>query len=134
MDKISPADIPNEVFLAPEGFVEFRMIGEQSYQKIEKTAMACRRFIDLLNYQHKPLLGLVDLSEDHSINPGTNKATLKALEEIPYQRAAMFGASPIMTEVTRALIAALGKGANTKIFGTREEAEAWLLMKDPLEG
>jgi hypothetical protein len=125
---------PNQVSLAPEGYVEVQLVGEQTFATIEAVGKACRPFIDKLNYQHRPILGLIDLTEHNSVNPGTNKAALSLLESIPYKRAAMFGANMIMTEIARGLIAALGKSANTKIFGTREEAVAWLVMRDPLEG
>ncbi len=131
MDQIAPT---NQVSLAPEGFVEVRLLGDQSFQTIEAVGKSCRPFIDKLNYEHRPILGLIDLTEDSSINPGTNKAALELLESIPYKRAALFGASRIIAEITRALIAALGKGGYTKVFDTREEAVAWLVMKDPMEG
>lgn len=124
----------NEVSLAPEGFLEIRLIGAQTYETIEKVGKDCRPFIDKLNYERRPILGLIDFSEHKNFNTGSNKAAFETLANIPYKRAAMFGSNPILTEVGRALIAALGKGKNTKVFGSREEAVAWLLMKDPLEG
>lgn len=124
----------NEVNLRPEGYVEIRLLGDQDYQTIEAIGKACRPIIDRLNYEHKPILGLIDFSEDRSFNAGSNKASLEVLEHIPYHRAAMYGTHPVLIEIGRALIAALGKGKNTKVFNSREEALAWLLMKDPLEG
>ncbi len=124
----------NEVWLAPEGYVEVKLAGEQSLRAIEAVGKACRPLMDKLNYEHKPILGLIDLTDDHSINSGANKAALGLLESIPYHRAAMYGANLVMTEVARGLIAALGKGGNTKVFGERDEALAWLLMNDPLAG
>jgi len=124
----------NEVLLDPLGFVEVRLIGPQSYQSIEAVAKRCRPFIDKLNYARKPLLGLIDFTEHKHFDTGSTKAALKMLEEIPYKRAAMYGTNPILLEISRGIVAALGKGASTKVFGSREEAVAWLLMKDPLEG
>ncbi len=134
MPVMESANAKNQVWLAPEGYVEVKLAGEQSFQTIEEVGKRCRPFVDKLNYEHRPILGLVDLTEHRSINAGTNKAALGLLEAIPYKRAAMFGSGVIVTEITRGLIAALGKGDRTKAFGSREEAVAWLLMKDPLEG
>ena len=39
-------------------------------------------------------------------------------------RIAMYGANAVLSEVTKAVIAALGKADRTEVFGTREEALA----------
>ena len=79
----------NIVRLEPEGFVYVALIGDQSYQTIEEIGKACRPLIDRLNYENKPILGLIDFSEDKSFDAGSNKASLKLMEGIPYKRAAM---------------------------------------------
>jgi hypothetical protein len=124
----------NQVALNPEGYIEMKLIGEQTYQTIEEVGKASRQYIDKLNYEHRPVLVLIDLTQHKSINSGTNKASMELLDAIPYKRTAMFGSNAIITEVSRGIITALGKGENTKVFKTREEAVAWLVMKDPLAG
>jgi hypothetical protein len=76
----------------------------------------------------------VDFTQDLGFDAGTNKAVLKALEEIEYDRIALFGENVVLAEVTRAVVAALGKDDRTKVFKSRDEALAWLLMKDPVHG
>jgi hypothetical protein len=124
----------NSVSLHPAGYVQVRLVGKQDYMSVDAVAAECKKFAQQLTGEGRPIIGLVDASEDLGFNTGTNKAVLRALEEITYDRVAIFGTHKILAEVTKAVIAALGKDDRTKIFDTREEALAWLLMKDPLKG
>lgn len=124
----------NVVMLQPEGYVEVRLMGAQSYQTIESVGKACEPIINKLNFEKRPVLGLIDFTEDTSFDAGTNRAALEVLEGISYRRAALFGANAVMAGVIRALVAALGKAESTKVFETREEAVAWLVMKDAVTG
>lgn len=127
-------DSANSVSLQPEGYVLVKLVGKQDFMSMDQVAKQCRELADQLQLQDKPLIGLVDFSQDMGFNTGTNKAVMKALEEIPYDRIAMFGTNAVLSEVTKAVIAALGKTDRTKVFGTRQEALAWLLMRDPVHG
>jgi hypothetical protein len=131
---MNEAKAQNTVSLQPQGYLLVRLIGRQTFQSIEDITKACRPFIDRLKYDRKPVLGLVDFSEQQDFNTGSNRAALQALEGIPYQRAALVGSNPVYRDLAHALIAALGKDGNTKAFDTQEEAVAWLMMKDPLRG
>lgn len=115
----------------PEGYIEVRVVGEQDYQKIERITKDVRPIIDQLQYEGKPILGLIDFTEDKSFNAGSNKAALEALEGIPYKRAALFGTNPMIVMAAQAVIAALGKSDHTRMFSSRDEALAWLL-NDPV--
>ena len=86
--------------------------------------------VEQLQQQGKPRLGLVDLTTDASYSPDSNKAAMKTLESFNYEKIAMFGAGEILTDVTKAIILAIGRSHNTKIFKTREEAVKWLLEKN----
>jgi len=124
----------NSVSLQPEGYISVKLVGRQDFMSMEQVAKQCKELTDQIKLQDKPVLGLVDFSQDQGFNTGTNKAVMKALEEIEYDRIAMFGANAMLGEVTKTVIAALGKADRTKVFGTREEALAWLLMRDPVRG
>lgn len=127
-------DSANSVSLQPEGYILVKLVGKQDFMTMDKVAKQCKSMADQLKLQNKPLIGLVDFSQDMGFNTGTNKAVMKALEEIPYDRIAMFGTNAVLSEVTKAVIAALGKADRTKVFGTRQEALAWLLTRDPVHG
>lgn len=127
-------DSANSVSLQPEGYVLVKLVGKQDYMTMDEVARQCKDLAEQLKLQNKPLIGLVDFSQDQGFSTGTNKAVMRALEEIPYDRIAMFGTNAVLSEVTKAVIAALGKSDRTKVFGTREEALAWLLTRDPVHG
>jgi hypothetical protein len=124
----------NTVTLLPEGYVLVTLVGKQDYMTMDRVAHDCKAIAAEVRMDGKPLIGLVDFTEDLGFSSGTNKAVMKALEDIPYDRIAMYGTSPVLTEVTKAVILALGKSDRTKVFGTRDEALAWLLTVDPVHG
>jgi hypothetical protein len=124
----------NSIVLQPEGYALVTLTGKQTFMSMDALGKECKKLADKLKAQGKPLLGLVDFTQDLGFDAGTNKAVLKALEEIEYDRIALFGENVVLAEVTRAVVAALGKDDRTKVFKSRDEALAWLLMKDPVHG
>lgn len=124
----------NSVTLDPQGIVAVKLVGKQDFLSMEDVGKECNRLAETLHARNKPVLGLVDFTDDPNFDAGTNKAVLKALEEIPYDKAALFGTNELIAAAARAVLLALGKGKQTKIFQTREEALAWLLTADPVHG
>lgn len=124
----------NSVTLTREGYFLVELVGNQDYLSMEKLGKECMAKADTLRFENKPVLGLVDFTRDASFSSGTNKAAMQALEEIKYNKVAMFGVDPMLTSVTKAMVLALGKSESTKVFATKQEALAWLLMRDPLFG
>ena len=124
----------NSVNLTSEGLILVTLVGDQTQQTIEDSATQCQRFAAQLQAEHKPVLGLVDFTHEKKFSTGANKATLDAMSAINYDRVALFGTSKVLTEVTKLIIQALGKADQTKVFATREEAVAWLVMRDPVHG
>ena len=122
----------NTVSLHTDGYIEVILVGDQNYQTIETSANECKELVGQLNYRQKPLLGLIDLSHEKEFSTGANKAAMEAMGEIAYDRIAIFGGSKVLDEVAKLIVKALGKDEQTMVFDTREEAVAWLLMKDPL--
>ena len=120
--------------MQPQGYALVTLAGKQDYMTMDKLAKECKKIAAQVQTEGTPLLGLVDFTHDPNFTPGTNKAVLEALEEIRYDRIAMFGENALLAEVTKAVISAIGKSDRTKVFKTREEALAWLLMKDPVHG
>ena len=117
----------NKIFLNPEGYVEVVMDGEQTYMTIDNMKYDAIDMLGQLQKEGKPRLGLIDLTKQANYTPDSNKAALSNLEALNYEKVAMFGASTLLTEVSKALILAMGRSQNTQIFKTREEAVKWLL-------
>src|SRR6266576_3783118 len=94
----------NTVEPQPEGYVLVTIIGKQDYMTMDALAKRCQSLAAEIKAQGKPLLGLVDFTQDPGYTTGTNKRVLKALEEIPYDRMALFGKNKLLSEVTKAVI------------------------------
>lgn len=124
----------NSVRLHADGYIEVILVGDQSSKTIADSAQECERLAQSLKVQDKRVLALIDFRLEGDFSTGANKATLEAMARIDYDRAALFGTSKLLAEVSNLIIKALGKEDRTKVFGTREEAVAWLVMKDPLAG
>lgn len=117
----------NKIFLNPDGYVEVVMDGEQTFMTIDNMKYDAIDMLNQLQQEGKPRLGLIDLTNQANYTPDTNKAAMKNLEALNYEKVALFGASTLLTEVTKALILAMGRSHNTQIFKDRESALKWLL-------
>jgi hypothetical protein len=124
----------NTVSLDPAGYVFINFMGDQNYQSIEAVAKECQELIEQLRYEKKSVLGLLNFSGERHFDTGAHKAAMEIMGDLDYDRAAFYGENAVMADVINLIIKARGNGENTKVFNTREEALAWLLMKDPLHG
>jgi len=117
----------NKINLNPEGYVEVIMDGDQTFMTIDNMKYDAIDMLSKLQQEGKPRLGLVDLTKQTNYTADTNKAAMKNLEALNYEKVALFGASTLLTEVTKAIILAMGRSHNTQIFKDRESAVSWLL-------
>lgn len=119
----------NRIFFNESGFVEVRIEGDQTYMTFENLRPTASEILDDLQKANKKRLGLIDVSEQGSFSPDSNRAAMELLESLNYDKIAIYGATKFLQDVTAAIILAMGKGNNTKIFATRDEALEWLLDK-----
>lgn len=117
----------NRIFYNPDGYVEVIIEGDQTYMSFENMLPEAMGIVDSLQKQGKKRLGLIDISQQKSFSPDTNRAAMKILESLNYEKLAVFGAGRILEEVTKAIILAMGKNENTKIFKDKQSALDWLL-------
>jgi hypothetical protein len=115
----------NKVFLNPAGYIEVTFIGHQTGDTFKDVHEKVLPIIAEVKSQGKPLRGLFDLTQQTGYSLNSDKAALQFLEEINYDRIAMYHVSH--AEVTKMIIMAIGKSENTKLFDSREEALAWLM-------
>jgi hypothetical protein len=115
----------NKVFYNPEGYIEIILHGEQTGESFLKVYEEALPLIDSIKAHAKPLLGLCDLTDQTGFSLRSDKVAMEYMEKIDYHKIAMFHVPHL--EVTKAIILAMGKSHNTKIFDSREEALAWLL-------
>ena len=121
----------NKISLNPDGYVEVIMDGEQSYMTIDSMRYDAVDMLGQLQSENKPRLGLIDLTKQSNYTTDTNKAAMKTLESLTYEKVALFGANTFLTDVVKAIILAMGRTETTKIFKDRESAIAWLKEQSP---
>ncbi len=121
----------NKISLNPDGYVEVIMDGEQSYITIDSMRYDAVDMLGQLQSENKPRLGLIDLTKQSNYTTDTNKAAMKTLESLTYEKVALFGANTFLTDVVKAIILAMGRTETTKIFKDRESALAWLKEQSP---
>lgn len=117
----------DSIFYNKEGYIEVIIEGDQTYMMFQELKIDAALLLEKLRRENKPVLGLIDISKEGKFSSETNRAAMQILESLNYDKVAIFGASKILEEVTKAIILAMGKMHNTKIFRTREEAIKWLL-------
>jgi ribonucleotide monophosphatase NagD (HAD superfamily) len=117
----------NKIFLNPQGYVEVTVEGPQTFMSFENLLPDAQDFLEQLQKEGKKRLGLVDLTNQTEFSVDSNRAGMQILESLNYEKLAFFGAKTIITEVAKAIILAIGKNDNTRIFSDRESAVKWLL-------
>jgi len=121
----------NSIFYNPAGYIDVTIEGDQTYMSFENLLPDATDLLEKLKTEGKPRLGLVDVSKQGAFSVGSNRSAMETLESLDYERLAIFGAGRILGEVIKAIILAMDKGSNTKIFNDRESAVEWLLSSTP---
>jgi len=116
----------NRIFLNPDGYIEATIIGDQTKMSFEHMHLAAEEMLNQLEKQGKPRIGLIDVSKQGGFSSDSNKEAMQILEKLPYDKLAIFGANKVLAQVTNAIILAMGRSANTRLFGDRQTALAWL--------
>jgi hypothetical protein len=117
----------NRITYNPEGYIEVTIEGEQSYMTFINLKADAADMIKQLGNEGKRRLGLLDITKQENYTSDTNRAAMEILESLNYEKLAIFGGGKFLTEVAKAIVLAMGKSSDTKIFSTREAAVAWLL-------
>lgn len=116
----------NHVFLNPDGYVEATIVGDQTKMSFEHLHYDAVDMLELLEKQGMKRIGLIDISKQGKFSTESNKEAMLILETLPYEKLAIFGANKVLAEVTNAIIIAMGKSHNTKLFADRQSALDWL--------
>ncbi len=118
--------MPNRIFYNPDGYVEAVIEGDQTAMSFENLRYDAEDLLEQMTQKGQPRLGLIDISQERNFTNDSNKAAMQILESLNYDRLAIFGAKKFQIEITNAIILAMGKSANTKLFPDRQTALAWL--------
>lgn len=120
----------DRIFLNEEGLIEVQVEGDQTYMTFENLKPDAIELLNKLQQAGKPRLGLVDISKQGKFSADSNRAAMEVLESLNYDKLAIYGGNAITTEVSKAIVLAMGKSGNTKVYQKREEAVNWLLGKE----
>jgi hypothetical protein len=120
----------DRIFLNEEGLIEVQVEGDQTYMTFENLKPEATELLNKLQQAGKPRLGLIDISKQGKFSADSNRAAMEVLESLNYDKLAIFGGNAITTEVSKAIVLAMGKSGNTKVYQKREEAVNWLLGKE----
>ena len=120
----------DRIFLNEEGLIEVQVEGDQTYMTFENLKPDATELLNKLQQAGKPRLGLIDISKQGKFSADSNRAALEVLESLNYDKLAIYGGNAITTEVSKAIVLAMGKSGNTKVYQKREEAVNWLLGKE----
>ena len=120
----------DRIFLNEEGLIEVQVEGDQTYMTFENLKPDATELLNKLQQAGKPRLGLVDISKQGKFSADSNRAAMEVLESLNYDKLAIFGGNAITTEVSKAIVLAMGKSGNTIVYQKREEAVNWLLSKE----
>lgn len=126
-DIVSSTD-KNQVFLVDQGYIEARLVGDQTDVTFRHLYNAVEPLLEKLRAKGKPIKGLIDMTEETGYSIASDKAALELLESIQYDKLAM--CNPPYAGVAQGIVLAMGRGDNTKVFSSREDALQWLLAED----
>jgi hypothetical protein len=116
----------NRVSLNPDGYIEATIVGDQTKMSFEHMHLATEEMMVILQQQGKRQLGLIDVTNQGKFSAESNKEAMLILEKLPYEKIAIFSANKVLAQVINVIILAMGKSANTRLFGDRQSALAWL--------
>lgn len=116
----------NHVFLNSEGYVEATIIGDQDGMSFKRLQFDAEEMLETLDAQGKRRLGIIDITRQGKFSTASNKAAMEILESLNYEKLAIYGGNKVLTQVVNAIILAMGKTNNTRLFKDRESAMAWL--------
>lgn len=111
--------------LSKDNVVEIKYVGEITEEEnIDMIKQSYQLITQLVDSGHKPLV-LVDLTETKGLNPPP--INIQAMRDSDAYRLAGFGISnPNDFKTAEALIEKSGAKDHVRIFGTRDQALAWL--------
>lgn len=116
----------NKTFLNHQGYIEHHYIGDQSYASVKKSMTIAARLASRLKTQGEDVMILADLTRLEKSTSESRKASLEALQSLPYDKIALFGGNLYVRHLANLIIKAAGKESVVKIFAARKQAEAWL--------
>jgi hypothetical protein len=122
----------SKIFINPNGFIEQHFSGDLHPEHILDAIKELRAKSERLEKDGKPVLILEDVSKITKydfLNPkmaGVRKSAAKAMKDIKFERAAIYG--PLQIQVIVSTLALVtNKRTRVQVFNNRIDAIEWLL-------
>ena len=118
---------PGTVQVSLEGdTIHHVYVGDQTDATIVAATAATDEIVGTLQAKQKPVLILSDFTGIGDQTQGARDAMRSALSTRYFDRIAAFGVPARLQVVGRLLLTLTGRGGRVRIFGTKEDAMAWL--------
>lgn len=109
-----------------EGVIVQEYHGDLHYDEVKRLLDKTRALVGELQQQGKPIFILVDARDIQTQDSGARKASTDFMQEIPFQKVAIFGMSAFIRQVSNFVLKAVHKEQIVHQFNTKEDALAWL--------
>lgn len=119
--------MPNRAFVNSYNLIEQSYVGDQTASTVESLLKNTAGFVSQLQQERRKIYILTDITGIGATTSGARVAGVKALRELPYDKAAIFGQDTFMRTLSNFIVRASGQGHKVRVFRTRADAEAWLL-------
>ena len=116
----------NKVYLGEDGIIHLEYIGDQNLETIKEDDKRLQELAGMMSKKIKPINILCDASRIGKQNASARKAAFDVVNNLHYNKIALFGLAPFLKSVTNFVIKASGRFSKVKVFNTEEEAERWL--------
>jgi len=125
--RIDIENMKHTFYTDPKGFFTTTYNGSVS---LEENRFIVEKMIEMVNGRMeagKKAYILVDLTNLGEIDPGSLIYNAKALKEIPVEHIAAVATNAAARTIIQTIINLSGESKKMRMFGSREEAERWLL-------
>lgn len=120
------SDYQNKNFVGEDGFIHQIYLGEQTAQTVQEDIKRLAKLIETVHKQGKPAHLLLDLGKFTHQDSGARKEATNALNNLKYEKIALFGTKNFIKYVANFVVLATRKSSTVKFFDSEDEAMRWL--------
>lgn len=117
----------DKIFYNEKGYIEIKPVGRLSFTDTLKIGEEYIKIETRIGGFKKRIRMLIDMTEAEDWNENTFSIVGTIFGDIGFFKSASFGGNEKVVELQRKVIAKTHAEDRSKIFSTREEAEAWLI-------
>jgi UDP-N-acetylmuramyl pentapeptide synthase len=119
----------NSVSIGKKTVIEQVYEGDQTHDAIRQLTLELTEICSKLRGKKKEVKILADLTKIGNTTTGSRRALVESLEDVDYDKVALFGGGTYIKHLANFIIQASGRLKKVKVFNTRKEALKWLKEK-----